>query len=104
MVIQVKSYILEDEQGALRVGQSGVSLDSVVIAYQEGLTAEAIQEQYPALSLEEVYGGITFYLANRSEVHEYLKQQDERWQELRQTLEKNSVPVVERLRATRNRS
>ncbi len=40
MVIQVKNYVFEDEHGALRAGQSGVSLDSVVIAYQEGLTAE----------------------------------------------------------------
>ena len=102
-MIQMKNYVIEDEQGALRVGQSGVSLDSVVIAYREGLTAEAIQEQYPSLTLEEVYGGIAFYLANRDEVHDYLKQQDQRWEELRQKVDANPSPVVERLRAMRNR-
>ena len=104
MVIQVKNYIVEDERGALRLGQSGVSLDSVVIAYEEGLTAEAIQEQYPALSLEEVYGGIAFYLANRDEVHCYLQQQEQRWDNLRQRVEKSPSPLIERLRAIRNRS
>ena len=104
MVIQVKNYVLEDEHGALRVGQSGVSLDSVVIAYQEGLTAEAIQEQYPTLSLEEVYGGIAFYLANGDEVHRYLQQQHQRWEELRQKVAKNPSPVVQRLSAMRKRS
>jgi uncharacterized protein (DUF433 family) len=103
-VIQVKSYVREDEQGALRLGESGVSLDSVVIAYQEGLTAEAIQEQYPALSLEDVYGGIAFYLANRDEVHRYLERQEQKWEELRKKIAQNPSPVVERLRAMRNHS
>jgi uncharacterized protein (DUF433 family) len=99
----VKSYVRQDEEGAFRIGASDVSLDSVVIAHQEGLTAEAIQEQYPSLSLEEVYGGITFYLANRSEVDKYLQQQEQRWQEVRQKLANTPSPVVERLRAIRDR-
>jgi uncharacterized protein (DUF433 family) len=103
MVIQTKNYVFEDKQGALRVGQSDVSLDSVVIAYQEGLTAEAIQEQYPTLTLEEVYGAIAFYLANREEVHRYLEKQDRRWEQLRKKLAENPSPVVERLRAMRSR-
>ena len=104
MVIQVKNYVSEDAHGALRVGQSDVSLDSIVIAYQEGLIAEAIQEQYPALSLEQVYGGIAFYLANKDEVDRYLKLQEQRWDELRQTVSKNPGLVVERLRSMRQRS
>lgn len=86
------------------MGQSGVSLDSVVIAYQDGLTAEGIQEQYPALTLEEVYRGIAVYLANCAEMDAYLKRQAQRWEELRQKTAKNPSPVVERLRAMRNRS
>jgi uncharacterized protein (DUF433 family) len=99
----VKNYVQEDERGALRIGASGVSLDSVVIAFHDGLTAEAIQEQYPALNLEEVYGGITFYLANRAEVDSYLQRQEQRWQEVRQKLATTPSSVVERLRAIRDR-
>jgi uncharacterized protein (DUF433 family) len=99
--VVANTYVHEDAQGALRVGRLGVSLDSLVIAYQEGFSPEAIQQQYPALSLEEVYGAITFYLANKEEVQRYLESQEKRWQELRQKLAQAPSPVVERLRARR---
>ena len=97
-MIASKVYVHEDEQGALRVGSTGVALDSVVHAFQQGHSAETIREQYPALSLEDVYGAIAFYLANREEVHRYLERQEQRWQELRQRAEQTPSPVVERLR------
>ena len=98
----IKHYVEQDEQGIFRVGRLGVSLDSVTIAFQQGHTAESIQQQYPALSLEEVYGAITFYLANRKHVHEHLARQEQRWDEVRQRIEQNPSPVVERLRAARH--
>jgi uncharacterized protein (DUF433 family) len=70
-VILSRTYVAEDTDGALRVGALGVSLDSVVIAFQQGHSAETIQQLYPALSLEEMYGAITFYLANRDAVDQY---------------------------------
>jgi uncharacterized protein (DUF433 family) len=97
----VTTYVHEDEQRALRVGAAGVSLDSIVLAFQDGFPAETIQQQYPALSLEEVYGAITYYLANRDTVHRYLEQQAQRWQDVRQKIEQARSPVVERLRALR---
>jgi uncharacterized protein (DUF433 family) len=100
-MIASKTYIRSDENGALRVGATRVSLDSVVYAFQKGHSPEAIRDQYPALSLEEVYGAITFYLANEEEVDRYLKKQEKLWDELRKEAEKNPSPVVERLRALR---
>ena len=35
---------------------------------QNGATSEAIRLDYPALNLDQVYGAITFYLANKEEV------------------------------------
>jgi len=60
---------------------------------------ETIREQYSALSLEEVYGAVAFYLANKDEVDQYLRQQEQRWDEFRRKAEQNPNPVVERLRA-----
>jgi uncharacterized protein (DUF433 family) len=97
-----KQYVEQDEQGSFRVGRLGVSLDSVVIAFQQGHPAESIQQQYPALTLEEVYGAIAFYLANRKEVHEYFDRQEQRWDEVRKRVEQCPSPVVERLRAARH--
>jgi hypothetical protein len=50
----LKKYVALDPEGALRVGSLGVSLDSVVIAFQDGHFAETIQQLHPPLSLEEV--------------------------------------------------
>lgn len=96
-----KSYIREDKCGVLRVGPKRISLDSVVIAFQHGHSAETIQDQYPGLTLEEVYGAIAFYLANRDEVHQYLQQQQELWEELRRKSGQDTDPVVQRLRSLR---
>src|SRR5262245_28773442 len=76
-----KIYVREDDHGTLRVGDTRVSLDSVVYPFRDGHSPETIVQQYPALSLEQVYGAIAFYLANRDEVHQYLARQDQRWEE-----------------------
>jgi uncharacterized protein (DUF433 family) len=88
-----------DSHGVLRVGSLGVSLDSVVIAFQEGHSPETIQQLYPALSLEAVYGAVAYYLANRNEVDPYLKRQEQLWDHARQHTAQNPSPVVQRLRA-----
>src|SRR5215467_5453475 len=65
------SYIGQHDGGYWIAG-TRVSLDSVVYRWLEGLSPETIAECFPALSLEQVYGGITYYLSNRAEVDEYL--------------------------------
>ena len=98
-MIQDKTYVRKNEQGAWRVGALDVSLDSVVISYQQGFSAETIQQLLPALTLEEVYGAIAFYLANQDEVNQYLQTQEGRWHQLRQSTAANPSPVVARLRS-----
>lgn len=98
-MVYTKTYVHEDSHGALRVGPHGVSLDSVVIAYQKGHSAETIQQLYPALSLEEVHGAIAFYLANQGQVHAYLDGQEQVWKRVRSQADQAASPVVERLRA-----
>ncbi len=100
-MVPSKTYVREDHQRASRVGSLGVSLDSVVIAFQQGHSAETIQQLYPALSLEEVYGAVAFYLANRAEVDRYLERQEQVWDQARQQAARDPSPVVQRLRALR---
>jgi uncharacterized protein (DUF433 family) len=90
------TYVRESDQGGLRVGDLDVSLDSVVIAYQQGCSAETIQQLYPALTLEEVYGAIAFYLANQDEVDRYLGRRESHWQDIRQAAAQNPSPVANR--------
>ena len=96
-----KSYVRVDPHGVYRVGDTRVMLDSVVAAFHQGHSPETIQQQYPALSLEAVYGAITYYLAHRVDMDAYLKRQDAIWEKTRALVEAKSSPVVERLRALR---
>lgn len=91
-------YVGRDENGALRVAGSRVSLDSVVVAFRQGDSPESIRESYPLLSLEQVYGAIAYYLAHEAEVDGYLKHQDELWQQERALSERENAPFLARLR------
>jgi uncharacterized protein (DUF433 family) len=96
-----RRYVRVDEHGVMRIGNSRVMLDSIAAGFEQGHSPETLQQQYPALSLEEVYGAITYYLAHTDEVHSYLKRQDELWEAWRARSATRSSPVVERLRALR---
>ena len=82
-----REYVQKHEQG-YRITGTRVSLDSVVYAYLEGLRPESIADDFPALSLEEVYGAIAYYLGHREEVDAYLKQLDERFPALQERIRK----------------
>ena len=76
-------------------------LDSIVASFDQGHSPETIRQQYPSATLEEVYGAITYYLANRQEVKAYLDRQAAVWQQWREKSEEKPAAVVERLRAHR---
>lgn len=94
-----KRYVWQNDQGNWRIGACDVSLDSIILAFQDGLSAETIQQLYPALSLEEVYGAVAFYLANEQEIDQYLLAQQACWQNSRQAAAKRNSAVAARLRA-----
>jgi len=43
--------------------------------FQRGATPESIRSSYPLLTLEQVYGAITSYLAHQSEIDTYLQEE-----------------------------
>ena len=65
-----------DPHGVVRVGTSRVTLETLVNVYRQGATAEAIAERFPTLALADVYAVLGYYLRHRTEVDEYLRQQD----------------------------
>lgn len=80
-----KQYIEKRDEGYWVAG-TRVSLDSVVLAFLDGLSPETIvAECFPVLTLEQVYGAITYYLSHRDEINAYLKQADSEFEGLRQT-------------------
>ena len=60
--------------GVIRVGNTRVTLDTVVAAFSQGATAEEIAQRYPSLELADVYQVIGYYLRRPSEVEAYLEE------------------------------
>jgi uncharacterized protein (DUF433 family) len=59
---------VERRDGSFYLIGSRVPLAHIVREFQRGESPEAIRSHYPALSLEQVYAAITFYLGNREDV------------------------------------
>lgn len=55
-----KQYI-EQRDEEYWIEGTRISLDSVVYAFLEGESPESIAQNFPLLSLEQIYGAITFY-------------------------------------------
>jgi uncharacterized protein (DUF433 family) len=96
--IMSQDYVRTDEYGVMRVGNTRISLDSVVAGIKRGDSPESIREQYPTLSLEDVKRAIAYYHGHCAEVEAYLARQDQVWEYWRGVSERNPSPVVERLR------
>ena len=94
VVIEAEKAPLEmDADGVIRVGGTRVTLETVVTAYQQGATAEAIAQQYDALALADVYAVIGFYLRRKPEVDEYVGRSASQSAAVQQVHEKRFDPT-----------
>ena len=76
----------EDADGAVRVGDTRVLLELVVRAFQDGATPEAIVQQYPTVTLSDVYDVVAYYLRHGAEVEEYLARREHKAEEVQQRI------------------
>jgi uncharacterized protein (DUF433 family) len=78
-----------------------ISLDSIVYAFRRGASPETIKSSFPALTLEQVYGAITYYLSKQTEIEEYLRHSEEAYEAARQAnheqLRREKPDLYERL-------
>jgi uncharacterized protein (DUF433 family) len=98
-----KEYV-EQKEGAYRVAGTRVSLDSIAFCFREGLSPESIVESFPALTLEQVYGAIAFYLANRRAVDEYLLESEEQYSRSAAESRRRNDDLIARLLRARHES
>lgn len=94
-----------DADGVIRVGGTRVTLDTIVAAFREGATAEEIAQQYPSVSLADVYAVIGYYLRRTEDIEAYLEQRCAQAQDVRRENERRFDPqgVRKRLLARRGR-
>jgi len=105
-IILAEAFIMPQEYVEVREGgyyliDSRVTLDSIVQGFLEGMSPEAIAEDFPTLSLEQVYGAITFYLAHRPEVDASLAATQRQWEDVRRNQSPHSDSLRERLARAR---
>lgn len=98
--MDAKSYV-EYRDGGYWVADTRVSLDSLVYGFREGQTAESLSQSFPVLTLEQVYGAVAYYLANREDVDAYLQQQEADFDHLANDLRQRDPMFYQKLAAAR---
>jgi uncharacterized protein (DUF433 family) len=96
-----KTPIRINQDGVAYVGETRVTLDTIVWCFNDGRSAEGIVSQYPTLRLGDVYGAIHYYIDHKAEVDAYLAQRAQEAADLRQKVEARFDPagIRERLLA-----
>jgi uncharacterized protein (DUF433 family) len=98
--ILTKPYIEQRNTGYWIEG-TRISLDSVVYSFLNGESAESIAQNFPLLSLEQVYGAIAFYLANQLLVDAYLEEGEAEFPQLQQSCKEKSPLLYQKLKAAK---
>lgn len=68
-----------------------------------GASPESIKRSFPLLTLEQVYGAITFYLVRRTEIDAYLQKGDEAFERTREAARETDLDFYEKLKAAPKR-
>ena len=98
-----KEYVRKIED-AYRVGDTRVSLDSLIYLFREGMSAESMVESYPALTLEQVHGALAFYLANQKEIDAYLAEGQRAAEVQHRQSRQTNAELIAKLQRARNAS
>lgn len=86
----------------IRIRGHRIGIETVLDAYlHRGMTAEQIQEEYPSLTLEEVYATILYYLHNREQVTDYMANWIRYCEESEAEARRKPSPSAQRLLAIR---
>src|SRR6266487_2615167 len=98
--------LLMDQAGVLRVGDTRVSLDSVIYAFRDGATPEEIVQQFTSLDLADVYSVIGYYLQNTAEIEDYFQRRIVQRAEMKKEIEARFDPhgIRDRLLARKRSS
>ncbi|MGE0129921.1 MAG: DUF433 domain-containing protein [Blastocatellales bacterium] len=93
---------VEYRDDAYWVADTRISLDSVVVAFQSGLSPETIaSECFPSLTLEQVYGVIAYYLGHKAEIDKYLEDAEADFERLRKSLRASEPDFYQKMMEAR---
>ncbi len=101
--MELESYFDFQSEDDIRIKGTRIGIETVLDAHlTQGMTAEQIRDEYPLLSLEQVYATILYYHANRDRVTAYMEAWERFSDEVRAAAETEPDPLLRRVRAIRN--
>ena len=98
--------LARNDDGSIRVIGSRITLDSIVCEFRQGASPEQIQEDFPSLTLRDIYSVIAYYLDNSEPIEAYLQERQEAAEQTRTRLESQPglSELRQRIRARRGQS
>ena len=79
--------LVQLENGAIRVRNSRVTLETIVIRTQMGDTVERIHCGFPTVSVSQIKEILAWYYDNKAEADKYLREVEAEGEKLRQWIE-----------------
>ena len=92
--ITIELPLRTDEGGVIRVGNTHVTLITIVGRYQAGDTPEVIHRGFPTVPLSHIYLVIGYYLENQDLVDAYIQGEMDEHDRLRREWEAEHPPKV----------
>ena len=82
-----------DDDGAIRVSGTRVTIDTLIHFYQQHETPEDLHEGFPSVPLADIYAVISYYLAHQAEVDIYLNRRVAEADQIRLEWERRNPPA-----------
>ena len=100
--MQLEDYFDFLRPDDIRLRGHRIGIESILYAYiHQAMTPEEIAQQFPTLTLDQVYATILYYLRNTEQVHAYMTNWIEHGDRMRAEQEANPTPGMLRLRQLR---
>lgn len=87
----VDTHIWIDEAGRAWIDDTHIKVTEVVRDYLQGWSAEQIHEQYPHLSLAQIYSALAYYHDHQQELDAQVAREEREAERLRQVLQSSSL-------------
>jgi uncharacterized protein (DUF433 family) len=71
-----ESPYISQEDGALRIAGTRVGLSSIIAGFQEGESPEKLAQEFPAVTLAQLYGAIAYDLDNKKVIDGFFAEVD----------------------------
>ncbi len=96
MSIEIGTLLVKDPDicgGLLRIDGTRMTVNQIVMWYKQGYSPEEIADQYPHLTLSQVYTALAYYHANKEEIEESLATEEQNSDQLEQAHKQMSRSV-----------